>query len=147
MGGALIDVPGPVAPTPAAPPMVATIAPPPVPTAPPAAAPKQLQDQKKVATPVAAVKPEIIPPGTVSKVSGSMPTIKTRTKEKIPSQVAAKLCTDAGGRVTSVNILSRLPDDAKETLTDALGGWRYQTYKKGGTAVPACFAVTFQINK
>jgi eukaryotic-like serine/threonine-protein kinase len=152
-GGALIDVPGPAL-TPAAPPAsptVATIAPPPapapVPTAPPAAAPKKLQDQKKVATPVAAVKPEIIPPGTVSKVSGSMPTIKTRTKEKIPSQVAAKLCTDAGGRVTSVNILSRLPDDAKETLTDALGGWRYQTYKKGGTAVPACFAVTFQINR
>jgi hypothetical protein len=90
--------------------------------------------------------PELVPPNAVSKISGSVPSLETRDGRAAKvTMISAKVCIDTGGRVTSANVLSKLPDDGlEETLEMAIRSWRYAPYKKGGAAASACFIASFR---
>ncbi|MCB9571338.1 MAG: hypothetical protein H6709_04545 [Kofleriaceae bacterium] len=90
--------------------------------------------------------PVTVAPNAVTKVSGEVPTIRAvvRNNETVPSVVAAKMCIDTTGRVTSVDVM-KVTGDIATKLAAALRGWRYAPYKQGGIATPACFATTFKL--
>jgi serine/threonine protein kinase len=90
------------------------------------------------------VAPSTIAPNAVSKLSGSIPD-GVRAIKGTPAVAAAKLCIDASGAVASVDFISKLDRHLVDELTAALRTWRYQPYRKAGTAVPACFAVTLRL--
>jgi eukaryotic-like serine/threonine-protein kinase len=98
--------------------------------------PSQVAPQKRA--------PVVVPPSAVSRTSGSMPSLRTRDDKDLPAQISAKVCIDTGGGVASATILSKIPDDLKGKLTEAIRGWRYTPYKDGGVAVPACFVASFR---
>jgi hypothetical protein len=87
----------------------------------------------------------LVPPTAVSKLSGETPNMGKTKNADIPPVVAAKACIDVTGRVTSVDILTKLDRIAKQDLIDGLLSWHYAPYKKDGTAVPACFVVTLRV--
>jgi hypothetical protein len=89
-------------------------------------------------------KPVIVPPSAVTKLSGTTPSLRIKSPD-LPPVIAAKLCIDAGGNVTSVDVLSKIERHAVSDLSDALHGWHYAPYKQGGGAIPACFVVSFKI--
>jgi hypothetical protein len=121
-----------VAPTPQAPatPLVPapTTAPPPKPAAP---MPKG---------------PVIVPPNAVTKLSGEPPSIDKFKNVELPSNLAAKLCIDETGRVSSVEMATKVERRVATDLTEALRTWRYAPYKyKGTTPIGACFIVPFRV--
>ncbi len=130
--------------TPAPPsPAMAAIAPPPLPPPSPAPAPAPAP---AIASPppvaAAPTAPIVVRPNAVSKISGDTPNIAA--KGDVPPVVAAKVCIDTGGRVSSVDVISKLEHHAAADLADALRTWRYAPYKDKGAAVPACFSVTLR---
>jgi serine/threonine protein kinase len=122
----------PVAPAPPTHPTVTTPAPTPVPG--------------PVAAPARSSGPETIPPNKVSRVSGSVPVLKTRDgRDAKIGMISARVCIDGGGRVTSASVMSKLSDSGmKETLEISIRSWRYTPYTKDGKAVPACFVASFR---
>ena len=143
------------APAPAAtvtPSVAATIAkpapPPPVPAPkPPTPAPKQ-QVAAPAAPPPSAIKrptaPRIVPPAAVKKLSGEQPSIAKFKNLELPAVLAAKMCIDTSGKVTSAKMMTKLEPRVAADLVDELRGWRYAPYKQSGTAIPVCFVVTFR---
>jgi eukaryotic-like serine/threonine-protein kinase len=103
-------------------------------TTPPAAA---------VATPRSSTPP-IVPPVAVKKVSGEPPSIAKHRNMELPASVAAKLCIDDRGKVTSADIMSKLDRRIANDITAELRTWRYAPYQRGGTPSPACFVVTLR---
>lgn len=89
--------------------------------------------------------PVTIPPTRVRKVSGDLPIVSAR-KGTVPAQSSAKLCIDARGSVTSVEMLTKMPRRAERELQRAFRGWHYTPYVEGGRAAPACFAITFRVS-
>jgi serine/threonine protein kinase len=101
-------------------------------------------------TPVApkAGSPAIVSPGAVHRVSGSLPTINTvpRAGEAPPAKISTMLCIDTSGNVTTVKLLTKgLPGSVPGDITNAMQGWKYQPYKQGAAAAPACFVVSFAV--
>ena len=94
--------------------------------------------------PAATIAPVTVPPNAVTKLSGSIPDGLRATKGT-PSVAAAKLCIDPTGAVSSVDFISKLDHRLTAELTASLQTWRYQPYRRAGTAVPACFAVTLRL--
>jgi hypothetical protein len=93
-------------------------------------------------------QPAVVPPNAVHRTSGSLPTINQvpRAGETPPSKIATMLCIDTGGSVTTVKVLSKgLPSGVAETLQSTMSNWKYQAYKQGANAVPACFVVSFAV--
>ncbi len=90
--------------------------------------------------------PRLVPPKSVKRVSGRVPVLRVRDRE-LPAgkRAAVKLCIDDGGAVTSVLVLSKVPDHVGRELATALGKWRYRPYRDGGDAVAVCFAVNFTL--
>jgi hypothetical protein len=159
-------------PAPVAPPMPAAVvaedkpapaitrppAPPPIPAppAPPATEIARAPSGQRAATmpvpreppavrPTGPVKPAIVPPMAVTQVSGRVPKVKSRQMQKgSQATLSAKLCIDAGGRVTSVTMLKSVADVEAE-VKSALRSWRYKPYVQNGTPTPACFGVTFAL--
>jgi hypothetical protein len=135
---------------PEAPPPVATIPaptpPPPAPVKPPPA--PAITAAAPTPVPAAAprvVGPVLVPPSKVTRISGEMPTLGKSKRAEVPPVVAAKVCIDASGKVTGVNLITKLERLTSVDLSNAVHGWRYQPYKQNGTAVPACFVVSFRV--
>ena len=91
--------------------------------------------------------PAVVPPSAVTKISGTIPTIRVRGREGAPpTRISAKLCIDARGRVTSVDILTKAESNVEDKLEAALRSWRYRSYRGNtGSPVPVCFAVGFKL--
>ena len=62
-----------------------------------------------------------------------------------PPMIRAKLCIDTAGKVTVVNVLTRLDREASSDLAGALRAWSYAPYRRAGTPVAACFVVTLRV--
>jgi hypothetical protein len=87
-----------------------------------------------------------IPPSKVSKLSGAMFELSKTRHGEIPPVVAAKLCIDHTGGVTSAELITKLEARAALEMTQTLKTWRYTPYKPQGSPTPAaaCFAVSFR---
>ncbi|HSK05244.1 MAG TPA: serine/threonine-protein kinase, partial [Kofleriaceae bacterium] len=96
-------------------------------------------------SPAAAKGPVIVPPTMVTRTGGATPTIHQAQRGEVPPVVAAKLCIDTAGRVTAVDVLTKLAPATKSDLAATLRGWMYRPYKQRGAAVPACFSVSFRV--
>jgi serine/threonine protein kinase len=115
-------------------------------TAPPPPTPKQ-----QVVTPAAPIAPaasrtppRIVPPVAVKKLSGDQPSIAKFKNVQLPASLAAKVCIDEAGKVTSANMMTKIEPRIASDLTDELLDWRYAPYKQGSAAIPVCFVVTFR---
>ena len=84
----------------------------------------------------------MVRPNAVTKLSGDTPNISSRGD--VPPVVAAKVCIDISGRVSSVEMITKLERHAAEDLTDAIKTWRYAPYRDGGSTIPACFSLTLR---
>ncbi|HEX5063425.1 MAG TPA: protein kinase [Kofleriaceae bacterium] len=121
----------------------------PAPTAPPAA-PKQnvaapvTPAPAPAAPPKTAVAPVIVPPNAVKKLSGDVPSIERFKNVELPAALAAKVCIDETGKVSSATILSKVQPRVANDLGETLRTWRYAPHKVNGQAVPACFVVSFK---
>jgi hypothetical protein len=133
----------PVVPEPPKPPIAITLPqppPPPVVQPPPATVP----------APVPAVAPRpagpvLVPPSKVKRISGDMPTLGKTKRAEVPPVVAAKVCIDAAGKVSGVDMITKLERLTSVDLSHAIHSWRHQPYKQNGTAVAACFVVSFRV--
>ena len=63
----------------------------------------------------------------------------------MPAVVAAKVCIDATGKVTSVDMITKLERLTSMDLAHAVRSWRYAPYRQAGVAVTACFGVSFRV--
>ena len=90
------------------------------------------------------VPPKIVPPTAVKKVSGDVPNISKFKNVELPPMVAAKVCIDETGKVSFVEMVTKLDRRVATDLTEALRGWRYAAYVQNGIAIPACFVVTLR---
>jgi hypothetical protein len=95
-----------------------------------------------VARPAAA--PRLVPAAAVTRTSGVLPEL-TADEQVAVDKVTIKVCIDERGRVTSSRVLTALPGGAGARLEEAIHDWRYQPYRDGGVAVPACFARSFPV--
>jgi serine/threonine protein kinase len=138
----VVELPKPPAPTtPPAPPPAA--AKPPAPTTP--AITVQTPNPAPPAVPKPSTAPVTVPPNAVKKVAGDTPTIGKSKRGEVPPVVAAKVCIDTAGKVSHVDIISKVERITMMDLTHALKTWRYEPFKKDGVAVPACFSVSFRV--
>ena len=123
------------APKPAAP---ATTGPAPTPVAP--AITKPAPPEARPPPPPPPPRAKVVVPTAMTKVAGKNPSIPRGAS----GDVAAKLCVDEAGRVTSVNIL-RAASEVRDSVTAGLKQWRYKPYVEGGRAIPVCFAVNMKL--
>ena len=133
------DAPAPSTPAPAPPKPAeaARPAPPPPPPAPPPLPPAPRPSTPRPTGPVT------VPPSAVTRLSGTPPEVAKIAG--MPSVVAAKVCIDHTGRVTSVVLISQIDPRAARDITQALLGWRYAPYKHQGVDTAACFAISFRL--
>jgi serine/threonine protein kinase len=89
--------------------------------------------------------PVTVAPTAVTKLSGETPSLGIAKNSDVPPLVAAKVCIDPAGQVSSVNVLTKLDHHAMSDLADAMRGWRYAPYKQHGSALAACFVVSFRV--
>ena len=110
----------------------ADVKPPPVPTV--------------VRQPNTSATPVVVPPNAVKRTSGDLPKISTivRPGQEVPKNLSAKICIDAGGTVTSVQVF-KVTGELATKMAAAIRDWRYTTHKVDGRAVPACFVNSFQL--
>ncbi len=136
---------------------------PPPPVEEPKVAPPVLPPAQKVpmppkpegATPVAPVAPPpppsaprgpvTVPPSAVTRVSGNPPQIGKTKNADMPAVVAAKVCIDTAGKVSSADIITKIERRSAEDLVDAIRTWQYAPYKQSGIPTPACFAISFRV--
>jgi len=97
------------------------------------------------AEPPRRTEPVVVPPNAVHKRFGTLPRLRARAGE-VPHRIAAQLCIDAHGAVTSATLLSKVGDQVRARLEAAFGTWRYVPYRHHGRAVPACFAVSAAVS-
>ena len=97
--------------------------------------------------PARAIGPVTIPPPAAAsmKLSGETPSIGKAKNADIPPIVAAKVCIDTAGAVSSVEALTKLDRVTKQGLVEGLMSWRYAPYKANGVATAACFVVTLRV--
>ena len=89
--------------------------------------------------------PVTVAPTAVKKLSGDTPTLGTSRPDQVPSVVAARVCIDTSGRVTSVDMISKLERHTASDLASAIKTWKYAPYHKDGQPTPACFSVNFRV--
>jgi serine/threonine protein kinase len=91
---------------------------------------------------------KVIAPNAVKRTSGSLPTLKTvlRPGMEVPKSMAAKICINESGGVTSVQVL-KVSGELASTLASSIRAWRYTAYKEGGVAMPACFVNSFSLSQ
>jgi len=75
-----------------------------------------------------------------------MPELSKTRHAEIPPVVAAKLCIDHTGGVTSADLITKLEARSALEMTQTMKTWRYTPYKPTGSPTPAaaCFAVSFR---
>jgi len=89
--------------------------------------------------------PVTIAPTAVTRVFGEAPTLGKSKRAEVPPIVAAKVCIDQSGRVTSVDMISKLERHAASDLANTMRSWRYTPYREGGVERSACFVVSFRV--
>jgi eukaryotic-like serine/threonine-protein kinase len=89
--------------------------------------------------------PVVVPPSAVQRISGEMPTLGKTKRAETPPVVAAKVCIDTTGRVSSVDMITKLERLTSMDLGTAVKSWRYAPYKQNGVATAACFVVSFRV--
>jgi hypothetical protein len=96
--------------------------------------------------PNTSAQPVVVPPNAVKRTSGDLPKISTivRPGQEVPKSLSAKICIDASGKVTNVQIY-KVTGDLSVKLAAAIREWRYTTYKLDGRALPVCFVNSFQL--
>jgi hypothetical protein len=95
--------------------------------------------------PSAAQAPLVVGPGAVTKVSGDAPQIASRDAPDLPKLVAAKLCIDTRGRVTSAEVLTKIDRRPANDIVAALRGWIYAPFRKASVITPVCFPVALRM--
>jgi serine/threonine protein kinase len=108
--------------------------------------PQPKVEEKKAPPPPAAPKTV----RGVKRVSGDLSAISFKARpnwDNPPSSIAAKLCINAGGSVTSAKVLTKMPADLLSQVSSRLKSFKYQPYKEGGVAIPVCFAENFKVSK
>jgi eukaryotic-like serine/threonine-protein kinase len=91
------------------------------------------------------VRPAIVSPKAVSKLSGDPPNITKVHGEDIPQAISARLCIDEAGQVVTSEVLTRpLPAHTAVDIANALRSWRYTPYQVNGAAHAACFIATIR---
>ncbi|HWO18795.1 MAG TPA: protein kinase [Kofleriaceae bacterium] len=121
-------------------------APAPAPEKTPAPAPAPEKTPAPAPTPKSAPSgaPMLVPQSWVTRIGGAAPTIKVSRPDELPTIVAAKLCIDTQGRVTSVDVPTKLERQTAAELKHALEGWTYQPYRHQGAVVPVCFVASLR---
>ena len=90
--------------------------------------------------------PLFVTPNAVKRLTGETPTLGASKPQNMPAVVSAKVCIDASGAVSSVEILTKLERHTTSDLSATMKTWRYAPYKQpDGTAAPACFSVNFRV--
>nr|MDQ3368694.1 hypothetical protein [Myxococcota bacterium] len=114
---------------------------PPVP-APPTSMPPVV---RPAPAPLRSAGPLVVPPSAVTRISGELPALGKSKRTEMPPVVAAKVCIAPTGRVTSVEMITKLERLTSMDLGNAIKGWQYAPYKQAGVAVAACFVVSFRV--
>jgi uncharacterized caspase-like protein len=86
----------------------------------------------------------MVPWSSVTKISGSNPSITTLGAADLPPSIMATLCIDETGHVTSSKLVSQLPAEASAEINKVLRIWQYEPYRVDGIAQAVCFPVTFR---
>jgi hypothetical protein len=89
--------------------------------------------------------PIAVSPGRMRRESGAVPAIRFPRWERAPGEIAAKLCVDPGGAVSSVTVLSPVSRGVRATVEEALSAWRYRPFREGDEPVSVCFATSFRV--
>ncbi len=89
--------------------------------------------------------PVTVPPTAVKRISGDAPTVASSKRDEVPAVVVAKVCIDAAGAVSRVEMITKLERMTASDLTTGIKAWRYTPYRASGVAVPACFVVSFRV--
>ena len=89
--------------------------------------------------------PITVPPTAVTKVAGETPEIPQHRHAEFPSVVAAKMCISHTGRVTSVDLISKIDPRIASDLLGPLRSWSYAPYKQNGVPTPVCFALSLRL--
>jgi hypothetical protein len=63
---------------------------------------------------------------------------------EVPKSLAAKICIDERGTVSSVQVL-KVTGELAQAFARSIRGWRYTAYREGGVATPACFVNSFAL--
>jgi hypothetical protein len=96
-------------------------------------------------TPTAPAGPVLVAPTAVTRLSGGTPSINKSRSTDMPPVVAAKVCIDTQGHVSSADLITKIERHATEDLVDAIKQWVYAPYKRDGKPVMACFVVSFRV--
>jgi len=95
--------------------------------------------------PPAPARTVTVPPTAVTKISGAPPEISQHKGADIPASVASKVCISPTGRVSSVEVITKLDSRVAADILRALQGWTYQPYQVDGAPTTACFVVSFKL--
>ncbi|MDX2087734.1 MAG: protein kinase [Kofleriaceae bacterium] len=125
------------APAPPTPPPTPTVVQPPSP-------PPATTTPSPAPTPTRTTAPLTVPPSAVTKISGATPEL-AKTKSDLPATVAAKVCISHTGRVTSVELITKLDPRSSSELVATLETWKYGPYMHQHVATPVCFAVSLRL--
>ena len=96
-------------------------------------------------TPMVRIGAVTVAPSAVTRLSGTPPEIAKSKTANMPAVVAAKVCIDAAGAVSSAQMITKVDRSVSSELVDAIEAWKYAPYKVGGAAMPACFVVSFRV--
>ncbi len=99
----------------------------------------------RVAPPTAPARTITVAPSAVTRISGNLPEISQHKHADVPASVASKVCISHTGRVTSVDVITKLDSRVAADITRALQSWQYAPYKLDGTLTAACFVVSFKL--
>lgn len=87
----------------------------------------------------------LVAPSAVTKTAGEIPHLGVARNVDLPPVIAAKVCIDTDGKVTSATTLSKIEKHAAEDLGEVIKNtWHYAPYKVKGAPAPACFVVSFK---
>jgi eukaryotic-like serine/threonine-protein kinase len=85
--------------------------------------------------------PDEVDAADVTRTGGPWPGSRTSSYP-----YRARLCIDAGGEVTSAEVLDG-PERLKSRIEWALRRWRYAPYRRAGRAHPVCFEIESEVRK
>jgi hypothetical protein len=80
---------------------------------------------------------QLVSPTAVHRISGEPP-------KDLRFAVAAQLCIDPAGAVTSVQVGVDVDARVAAEVVAKLAGWRYEPFRLGGAAIDVCFQTTLR---
>ncbi|MBC7978904.1 MAG: PEGA domain-containing protein [Myxococcales bacterium] len=89
--------------------------------------------------------PALIAQTAVTKISGSIPTLKVTSNDD-SADVIGKICIDESGHVTSVKAIVKSLPEISEEIQRSLMAWRYRPYTNpSGQSSAACFPYQLRV--